>query len=525
MGKFPRYSSPIVSRNVVVIVEMSSPKPFLRESSIAHAIISSRLHTVCDNCLRESSSLNICVSCGRMRYCNRTCQKAMWKLHKVECKQYQSVQRLPTAQIRLLIRLMSITDSEQRTSIDSLMSHSQNFNSDPLFMAAFEVVLKTVSQFLCCRLPISESELFKLYCQIQINSFMITDATGADLAPGIFKKAVCLDHSCFPNLEYIFQGRNIICIPVNKAVLPNEARINYVDQLASTAQRRSELQSRYFFHCECPLCLDVERDEKITALICCPTGSNLRPVLSLPQPPAATATSSVLCHIPPSSSVEVRECCICRTRFDEQQIRQITAQLSAFQQKSENTVDALVLYHRLRGIEGPVSSRILQSDNVLCTAMSLNSSSYYRLFGHKSNVHLAQVCRAASSGMLEEHISGLFDAFGSDETTTRMLVNSLIACGLDLLHWQSTWLPWPAFATGLHACTLAGFLLRWLLDADFTCELRMQQIKQICASEPDEGNLAQVLCKLILKADSILSPFAPYDDAIASALKRLNSHL
>ncbi|KAF5399630.1 hypothetical protein PHET_06846 [Paragonimus heterotremus] len=304
------------------------------------------------------------------------------------------------------------------------MSHSQNFNSDPLFMAGFEVVLKTVSQFLCCRLPISESELFKLYCQIQINSFMITDATGADLAPGIFKKAACLDHSCFPNLEYIFQGRNIVCIPVNKAVFPNEARINYVDQLASTAQRRSELQSRYFFHCECPLCLDVER-----------------------------------------------------------------------------------------------------SDNVLCSAIYPDSLSYYKLFGHKSNVHLAQVCRAASSGMLEEHISGLFDTFQTNGITTCMLVNSLIACGLDLLHWQSTWLPWPAFATGLHACTLAGFLLRWLLDADFTCELRMQQIKQICASEPDEGNLAQVLCKLILVADTILSPFAPYDDAIASALKRLNSHL
>ncbi|KAF7261025.1 hypothetical protein EG68_01568 [Paragonimus skrjabini miyazakii] len=503
---------------------MSSPKPFLRESSIAHAIISSRLHTVCDNCLHESSSLNMCASCGRMRYCNRACQRAMWKLHKVECKQYQSVQRLPTAQIRLLIRLMSITDSEQRASVDSLMSHSQNFNSDPLFMAAFEVVLKTTSQFLCGRLPISESELFKLYCQIQINSFMITDATGADLAPGIFKKAACLDHSCFPNLEYIFQGRNIVCIPVNKAVLPNEARINYVDQLASTAQRRSELQSRYFFHCECPLCLDVERDEKITALICCPTGSNLRPVLSLPQTPGVMATSSDLCHTPPSSTADVHECYVCHTRFDGHQIRQITAQLSAFQNnKSENIVDALVLYHRLRGIEGSVSSRILQSDSVLCSAMSTDS--YYRLFGHKSNVHFAQVCRAASSGMLEEHISGLFDTFGSDETTTCMLVNSLIACSLDLLHWQSTWLPWPAFAIGLHSCTLAGFLLRWLVDTDFTCELRMQQIKQICASEPDEANLAQVLCKLILVADTILSPFAPYDDAIASALKRLNSHL
>ncbi|KAA3682269.1 SET and MYND domain-containing protein [Paragonimus westermani] len=505
---------------------MLSPKPFLRESSIAHAVISSRLHTVCDNCLHESTSLNICVSCARMRYCNRACQRAMWKLHKVECKQYRSVQRLPTAQIRLLIRLMFITDNEQRASIDSLMSHSQNFSSDPLFMAAFEIVLKTISEFLCCRLPISESEIFKLYCQIQINSFMITDATGADLAPGVFKKAASLDHSCFPNLEYIFQGRNIVCISLNKTVLPNEARINYVDPLASTAQRRSELQSRYFFHCECPLCLNVERDEKITALICCLTGSNLQPVLPIPQTPATTATAGDLCHIPSSSFSDVRECCICGTRFNGHQIRQVTTQLSTFQHnKSENIMDALVLYHRLRGIEGPVSSRTLQSDNLLCPAISPDSFSYYQLFGHKSNVYLAQVCRAASSGMLEEHISCLFDAFGSDETTTRMLVNSLIACGLDLLHWQSTWLPWPAFASGLHACTLAGFLLRWLLDADFTCGLRMQQIKQICASEPDEANLAQVLCKLILVADSILSPFAPYDDVIASALRRLNSHL
>jgi hypothetical protein len=40
----------------------------------------------CNACGKESESLKKCP-CGSVRYCDRTCQKSHWRVHKVECKQ------------------------------------------------------------------------------------------------------------------------------------------------------------------------------------------------------------------------------------------------------------------------------------------------------------------------------------------------------------------------------------------------------------------------------------------------------
>ena len=40
----------------------------------------------CANCGKRSKSLKTCDGCGKAQYCNRDCQKAAWKTHKIVCK-------------------------------------------------------------------------------------------------------------------------------------------------------------------------------------------------------------------------------------------------------------------------------------------------------------------------------------------------------------------------------------------------------------------------------------------------------
>jgi hypothetical protein len=40
----------------------------------------------CDSCGRQSADLNACVACKKVYYCDRTCQKSHWQIHRVVCR-------------------------------------------------------------------------------------------------------------------------------------------------------------------------------------------------------------------------------------------------------------------------------------------------------------------------------------------------------------------------------------------------------------------------------------------------------
>ncbi|CAL8078325.1 unnamed protein product [Calicophoron daubneyi] len=380
-------------------------------------------------------------------------------------------------------------------------------------MSTFSVVLCTLSKFLSNALPTSESEIFRLYCQIQINCFTITDRNGYQIAPAIFLNAARLDHSCCPNSEYIFKERRLICLAVDEIPNITEARVNYVDPIASTEQRRSQLRSRYFFECNCSLCLDLKRDAKITSFVCCEPEH-----LSTVVDSASLSTTTIVCPV-------------CHTTYDRNLIQQIIEYLSAFNDKEstvENVVDALLVYCRIRGIEVSLKYHtvvpVMDHNHTVYTG---SVEAHYKLFNHKGSVYLTQVCRCASLGILPERTDDLFDTLGirQDKELKDTVIDILIACSLDFLNWQSTYLPRLGFGVGLHASNLAGFLLRYISDSEFSSQGKMEQIKRTAVFAISESTLAHVLCRLILLADKVLTPFSLYDPTIKDGLDRLRSHL
>ncbi|VDP77678.1 unnamed protein product [Schistosoma mattheei] len=81
---------------------------YMKEASYVHSISNSKLSKYCDGCLKSIPNLWSCSSCKIMMYCSRDCQRLMWRVHKLECKQYIKYGRFPIAPVRLILRIISM---------------------------------------------------------------------------------------------------------------------------------------------------------------------------------------------------------------------------------------------------------------------------------------------------------------------------------------------------------------------------------------------------------------------------------
>ena len=90
---------------------------------------------------------------------------------------------------------------------------------------------------------------------------------------GIYLGASIVDHSCCPNANVIFEGRNIVIraltdIPEHKCSrndkkcelegqldMATNVRISYLDVMDHTLVRQKKLLDQYYFLCQCNRCL------------------------------------------------------------------------------------------------------------------------------------------------------------------------------------------------------------------------------------------------------------------------------
>ncbi|VDP93566.1 unnamed protein product, partial [Echinostoma caproni] len=231
-----------------------------------------------------------------------------------------------------------------------------DFKADSEFVSKFAGLIQTIASFTGGNLPLSERELFILFCQIRINSFVITDHHGADLALGIFLEAARLDHSCKPNVEYLFSGKYILCLALENITHRSEAaknlarhgtedtksrglrsvygirckaRISYIDPMSTTSGRNEALQKRYFFKCNCSMCLDEDRDRRISGLLCCGSDS-----LNEPTQVISSSSSNKERTIESASSDIARCCPSCNTRYNNDLIEQLSHFLTSITEES-----------------------------------------------------------------------------------------------------------------------------------------------------------------------------------------------
>lgn len=156
-------------------------------------------------------------------------------------------------------------------TFDDLMTHAAEIQADSARSEQFAQMVFTLNQYAgdVVTLP-PNGELFDMFCKMTINSFTIWDGELQGIGTGIYLSASLLDHSCEPNAVVTFHG-NVLVVRTTRHIenpKPTKLRISYIDQLATSAERKQQLQEQYYFDCDCPRCQDTELDDVMSSAQC-----------------------------------------------------------------------------------------------------------------------------------------------------------------------------------------------------------------------------------------------------------------
>ncbi|KRX91729.1 SET domain-containing protein 14 [Trichinella pseudospiralis] len=255
-------------------------KPF------ASVVLNQQVENVCGYCFQRPNGktckrLQICGGCHWYRYCNRACQRASWKEHhKLECARLQLVfPNLPVTEVLFLGRICDrlrfieangdLKKWQAERRFDELMSHEEEIRQDKEKMKHFELIYEKAQKFLASAIPKRE-QFFLIFCRSWINSHSIHSNTGVEVGMALDLGISKYDHSCRPNTAMVFNGFRAVLRPLVNGIDttdPSQCFIAYVDVGRSRYQRRKELQSKWYFWCECERCRDP-CDDRLTSIRC-----------------------------------------------------------------------------------------------------------------------------------------------------------------------------------------------------------------------------------------------------------------
>ncbi|KAI4503916.1 hypothetical protein M0802_001319 [Mischocyttarus mexicanus] len=259
----------------------------------------------CDYCLVESGKLFKCSSCQYVYYCNRTCQKEAWAIHKIECPNLKRISPkiipdVARLMARIIIKLHQGGGEEKGyysetgyKKFKDLMSHYSDIKKDAKRLEHFTSICAVLLVFLS-NIPVpNTAELLGIYGRICINSFNILDLDMNSIGVGIYLAPSVIDHSCNPNAVAVFEGTTILIRTLEDLPCLNwsQIRITYIDILDSTKDRCEELKNSYYFLCDCQRC---KQPEPMAGAAACPKSS---------------------CTYPNSS--DATECKECNTKFPQ----------------------------------------------------------------------------------------------------------------------------------------------------------------------------------------------------------------
>ncbi|XP_029986959.1 histone-lysine N-methyltransferase SMYD3 [Sphaeramia orbicularis] len=225
---------------------------------------------VCHHCFTRCETLLRCSQCKMARYCNITCQKQAWSVHKTECKCLRSLlPRIPTDSVRLAARLIfallspSKSCSEELYTLEEHESHlscmSEQKKQGLSHLASMlqlylqqevpELALETPSALPpVCQDPLS------LIAKVTCNCFTISDGELQEIGVGLYPSLSLLNHDCRPNCVMVFEGTKLQLRAVREINPEEELTISYIETLSLTEDRQRQLEEQYHFTCHCQRC-------------------------------------------------------------------------------------------------------------------------------------------------------------------------------------------------------------------------------------------------------------------------------
>ena len=264
---------------------------------------------VCDGCLHMSKNegeLSRCTKCRAVYYCNRKCQLEAWKSHhKLECyylqrmpfmfKMFQDigsqmisvegsdlfgaasekskdeiknyVKEEVLKLLRIILKLSEkgkeeffVLPNGKKRHYKDLVSNVEELKRkyDEKNMNRLRFYHEQYQAWLGSRAPSSFDEFFDIFGKSDTNEVHISigDKTLEGLiATGLYLGYSAIDHSCDPNAEFAFNGKEVIVKALGKVKDFSDIRFSYLPSLkGSKAERKKRLQDGFHFDCNCLRC-------------------------------------------------------------------------------------------------------------------------------------------------------------------------------------------------------------------------------------------------------------------------------
>ncbi|KIJ09962.1 hypothetical protein PAXINDRAFT_138618 [Paxillus involutus ATCC 200175] len=223
-----------------------------------------------------------CSGCTTVWYCNNSCQKTDWNLHKRECSALQKWAKaapsdalaVPSDAVRCLGRILRQIksrglDSDWSKEIQAMQSHRVSLQQ-PASVEAHTHLAHSVVRYLGLEAPYeleefgvrSAGDLVDLISRFSTNTFALTSPSLTPIGVSVSPLVALINHSCIPNAVVVFprSGKNHVKEPIMNVVslrdiaAEEEVLTAYIDTTLPKSQRQKVLEETYSFTCQCPLC-------------------------------------------------------------------------------------------------------------------------------------------------------------------------------------------------------------------------------------------------------------------------------
>ncbi|XP_062323249.1 N-lysine methyltransferase SMYD2-B [Osmerus eperlanus] len=223
----------------------------------------------CEFCLTRKEGLAKCGKCKKAFYCNVTCQKAHWAMHKLECGAIIAFGEKwsPSETVRLVARILAKkktqkekSSSEKLLLIGEMESHVEDVDNEKREMNEGDIA--SLHQFYSKHLDFPDhSGLLTLFSQVNCNGFTVEDEELSHMGSAIYPDVALINHSCSPNVIVTYKGTTAEIRAVQDMSTGDEVLISYIDLLYPTEDRNDRLRDCYFFTCDCKECKSKAGDK------------------------------------------------------------------------------------------------------------------------------------------------------------------------------------------------------------------------------------------------------------------------
>ncbi|KAI8843389.1 hypothetical protein BJ741DRAFT_590726 [Chytriomyces cf. hyalinus JEL632] len=271
-------------------------------ANLYHVLVLVGMTMNCANCLTASSSLRNCAKCHRASYCNKQCQGQHWGVHRHICKKgYKIVTTASQGKVlqstgdfqpgnvifqekplvlftdnnQLLVQVLKSEDlynellqlfCPSKESFDII--HNQEFfkhiKAHPFFrilsMDAFKYrmwipnseVDETIQKLPETLRNKKDPSLIRQILLIErFNTIGLTSQKD-----GLFKVACRAEHSCSPNVHFMWDGSSLKCVALESIRQGQNLTYSYLpgEILERSKSKRQQHLVKYLFLCHCARC-------------------------------------------------------------------------------------------------------------------------------------------------------------------------------------------------------------------------------------------------------------------------------